>query len=89
MVTYEVRLTRSAQDAFERADAPLARKLARCFANLETEPRKHPNIRALRGKQAGLYRYRVGDHRVVYRIEDDQRIVIVLTIAHRSEAYDD
>jgi mRNA interferase RelE/StbE len=35
-----------------------------------------------------LWRIRVGDYRVIYVIEDDQRSVLVTRIAHRREAYD-
>jgi mRNA interferase RelE/StbE len=35
-----------------------------------------------------LWRIRVGDYRVIYRIEDDRRVVTVLRIQHRRDAYD-
>ena len=35
----------------------------------------------------GLWRYRVGDYRVICQLEDDQLLVLVVRIAHRSEAY--
>ncbi len=38
---------------------------------VEQNPRQHPNIKALKGELAGRYRYRVGDYRVIYRIDDD------------------
>ena len=38
--------------------------------------------------QAGLWRYRVGDYRIVCRIEDDRVIVLVLAVGHRSKIYD-
>jgi mRNA interferase RelE/StbE len=41
----------------------------------------------LRNK-AGLWRYRVGDYRIVCRIEDERLIVLVLAVGHRSEVYD-
>ncbi len=41
----------------------------------------------LTGDQVGLWRYRIGDYRVVCRIEDESRIVLVLRIAHRKEVY--
>ena len=69
------------------ADSPLSRKLARCFEQLEANPRAHPNMIPLRGPLAGFYRYRVGDHRVIYRIDFNQKIVVVARIAHRREAY--
>jgi mRNA interferase RelE/StbE len=43
---------------------------------------------ALKGTRWGdLWRYRVGDYRVMARIEDDQIIVIVVRIGHRREVY--
>lgn len=36
---------------------------------------------------AGLWRYRVGDYRIVARIEEDQRVVAIVMIGHRSNIY--
>ena len=85
---FELILSPEAQAFFAAADAPLARKLARCFAQLERDPRRHSNIKRLSGKLAGRLRYRVGDWRVIYRIDDRARQVQVLVIAHRSEVYE-
>ena len=85
---FEVILSPEAQAFFAVADAPLARKLARCFSQLEREPRRHNNIKRLTGKLAGRLRYRVGDWRVIYRIDDGARQVHVLVVAHRSDVYE-
>jgi len=36
---------------------------------------------------AGLWRYRVGHYRLIGVIEDDQLIVLVLVVGHRSGIY--
>ena len=36
---------------------------------------------------AGLWRYRVGDYRVLCRIMDDVLLVLVVRIGHRREVY--
>jgi mRNA interferase RelE/StbE len=41
----------------------------------------------LRGDLAGIYSARRGTYRVLYRINDDRKEVVVLRIDHRSEAY--
>jgi len=43
--------------------------------------------RALRWSHAGLWRYRIGDYRIICRIEHDRRVVKVVRVAHRSDAY--
>ena len=44
-------------------------------------------IKQLKGDLTGYYRYRVGDYRVVYCIDDEQKRVVVTVIAHRREVY--
>jgi mRNA interferase RelE/StbE len=44
--------------------------------------------RALTNDLKGLWRYRVGDYRIVAKIEDDRFIVLVLTVGHRREVYE-
>jgi mRNA interferase RelE/StbE len=85
---FEVILSPEARAFYADADRPLARRLARCFTQLEHEPRRHNNIRRLSGSHAGNFRYRVGDWRVLYRIDDRAQQVHVLIIAHRSEIYE-
>ncbi len=85
---FELILSPEAQAFFAAADPPLARKLARCFRQLEHDPRGHNNIKRLTGHLTGRLRYRLGDWRVIYRIDDRARQVHVLVIAHRSEVYE-
>jgi mRNA interferase RelE/StbE len=44
--------------------------------------------KALLANRAGLWRYRVGDYRIVCRIEDTRVVVLVLAIGHRSRVYE-
>lgn len=87
---YRVVLSREAERFFQRSDKAVATKLARCFVALEQDP--YPsgsnNIKSLKGKFTGAYRYRVGDLRVVYSINDGEAMVYVITIAKRSDVYE-
>ena len=85
---YKVQLSKDAEKFYAKCDKILAKKLTRCFENLEENPRSHPNIKPLKGSYAGYYRYRVGNYRVVYSIEDELIIVNVIIIAHRSKVYE-
>ena len=85
---YEVRLSLEAEKVFLKSGKALSKKLVRCFKNLENNPRSHPNIKPLKGTYAGYYRYRIGDYRVVYSIEDGLVVVNVILIAHRGKVYE-
>jgi mRNA interferase RelE/StbE len=40
------------------------------------------------GDLKSLWRYRVGDYRIVASIEDDRFVVLIVTVGHRREVYD-
>ena len=42
---------------------------------------------ALTGDFAGLWRWRIGDYRVVARIEDERITILVVRVAHRRKVY--
>jgi len=67
---YEIWLTREAQASYQSADKTLLRRLNRCFDELRQNPYEHPNIRRSKGPLAGQRRYRIGDWRVIYRVDD-------------------
>jgi mRNA interferase RelE/StbE len=77
---------------FKKSVAKDLRKLSkeirkRIFSKIEEDLSDHPlDYAELKGKFAGLRKYRVGDYRVIYAILDDQ--VLITRIAHRKQAYD-
>ena len=62
---------------------------ARIVRTLEERPATDPRALggALVGDHAGLWRWRIGDYRVVARIEDERVTVLVVRVAHRREVY--
>jgi mRNA interferase RelE/StbE len=85
---YRVELSQKAQRFYDRCEKPVAKKLARCFLSLEKNPRQGNNVKPLKGKFAGSYRYRIGALRVVYTVSDQAVTVFVITIAKRSDVYE-
>jgi mRNA interferase RelE/StbE len=53
---FEVILSPEAAAFYAAADQPLAKKIAKCLAQLERDPRRHNNIKRLSGELAGLFR---------------------------------
>lgn len=43
--------------------------------------------KGLTGNLAGLWRYRVGDYRIICDIEDGVLLILVVDVAHRREVY--
>ena len=66
----------------------LERKLREyVYPRLRQEPCYGPQIRKLRGYSPDTWRYRSGDYRLFYSIDNKDRTVYLLTIDDRKDAY--
>lgn len=54
---------------------------------LRLNPYYGPNIKKLIGNLEGLYRYRIGNYRLVYAIDEDTKIIYISELVHRKDAY--
>lgn len=61
-------------------------KFLRSRIATEDSPRRFG--KPLVGDLKGLWRYRVGDHRVVVNIEDHRLLVLVVAVGHRRQVYE-
>ncbi len=85
------RISRSAERFIRRRNRTVQEKIAQAFEYISTvSPFRHPNptiIRKLRGKLQGQYRYRIGDIRIVYRVDRVRQEIEVLEIDNRGNIY--
>jgi len=84
---WEIVLTRPAEKNYDHVTQDLQEQFDRCFAALEDNPLYGLNIRPLTGSLKGLFRYRTGDWRIIYRPLRDKRIVEIIAILPRGDAY--
>ena len=87
-MAWAVELLASAADALDKLDPTTQQRIWRFLrGRLSATDNPRRTGKALTGKYAGLWRYRVGDYRLVCRLEDARLVVVVVKIGHRSEVY--
>jgi mRNA interferase RelE/StbE len=86
-MTYTVELSSSAAKSLAKIEKKMQLRIVGALELLAVDPRP-PGAKMLRGGEHGRWRARVGDYRIVYTVEDDRLIVLVLRVAHRREVYD-
>jgi len=84
---WEIVLTRPAEKTYGRAIKDMRQRFDGCFEDLEKNPLYGNNIKALTGRLKGLYRYRVGEWRVIYRLKIEKQVVEIIAILPRGDAY--
>jgi mRNA interferase RelE/StbE len=88
-MAWAVELSEEADRELGKLD-PQHRKRILKFLNQRIARLDNPHSigQALQGLRFGeLWKYRVGDYRLICRIEDDRLIVLVLRVGHRREIY--
>ena len=88
-MAWNVELSESADRELDKLD-PAARERILKFLHERIAKLDDPRSlgEALRGSRLGeFWKYRVGDYRLISRIEDGRLVVLVLHVGHRREIY--
>lgn len=84
---WRIVLRHDAEKTLAKLPKGLRERMARAIDELSTNPRPPSSIKLV--GYADLYRQRVGDWRIIYTVQDDRLIVLVIEIAPRGSAYRD
>lgn len=87
-MTYRVELAQRARRAFLTLPKRERERIGQRLLDLQTNPRPR-GVKALTGALKGHYRLRVGDCCIVYTIQDEKLLVLVVRVGPRRTIYDD
>ena len=85
-MTYRVEWSERALRQLDKLDGQIARVIVRFMAD-RVDGQSDPRLLGGPLPGEGLWRYRIGDYRVLCRIEDGALIVLVVELGHRREVY--
>jgi mRNA interferase RelE/StbE len=82
---YRIELLKTAQKEFRKLPKEVQRRIATRIDSLQIDPYP-PDSKKLKNGN-GRFRVRVGDYRIIYRMEDDEMIILVIKVGHRRDIY--
>lgn len=88
MKTWRIEITRTATRQITKLDRQAQEsilKFLRERLSQADDPRQWG--KALQGEKRGLWRYRVGDYRLICDIQDARITILVLELGHRKDIY--
>jgi mRNA interferase RelE/StbE len=85
MPEYTITFAQSARKDLERLSASIVNRVFPKIEALAQNPRP-AGCRKLQGVE-NLWRIRAGDYRVVYQVFDEELVVDIVAVRHRSKAY--
>ena len=88
-MTWKIEYAASAVKELKKLDKPTAKRIVDYMDNQVSSLEDPRSLgKALTGMLGDFWRYRVGDYRVVCDIKDDEILVLVLRVGHRSKVYE-
>lgn len=86
--TWRIEITRTAEKQITKLDRGAQKSILR-FLRERVAGAEDPRQlgKALQGEKRGLWRYRVGDYRLICDIQGERVTVLVLEVGHRKDVY--
>jgi len=87
-LTYRIEILPSAIKELGQLPIKERKRIDKRIQSLAVDPRPS-GVVAMQGSRKGLLRLRVGNYRVIYSVEEQRLIVIVVKVGHRQDVYRD
>ncbi len=85
---WRIEITRTAEKQIKKLGQAAQKAIQRFFRErLAATDNPRQWGKPLRGEKHDLWRYRVGDHRLICDIQDEKVVVLVLEVGHRKDIY--
>jgi mRNA interferase RelE/StbE len=86
--TWRVEISRTAEKQIQKLNRTAQESIIRFLRErVQTADNPRQLGKALHGDKGGLWRYRVGDYRLICHIQDERITVLVLSVGHRKDVY--
>lgn len=82
---YRIKVKNSAAKSLKKISKPDRKRISQAIDNL-AENLPNPNTTKMKGDNP-FHKIRVGDYRIVYEIQDDILLILIIKIGHRKDIY--
>lgn len=82
---YRIEVKRSAAKALKKIPKPERKSISKKIDSL-AEKLPNPDITKMKGNNP-FHKVRVGNYRIIYEIQDDALLILIVTIGHRKDIY--
>lgn len=87
-MVWQIKFSATAKKQLKKLDHPVQKNILRYLKKrIETveDPQRYGTL--LRETLSGLWKYRIGDYRLICEIQEENIVVLVLQVGHRRKIY--
>ncbi len=82
---YRIEVKRSAAKALKKIPKPDRKRVSEKIDSLAEKP-PNPDITKMKGNNP-FHKVRIGNYRIIYEIQDDVLLILIVKIGHRKDIY--
>jgi len=82
---YTIKTTNQFERKIKKIDKSIRGNIIEKILELKENP--YENVKKLHGKLRGMYSLRIGEYRVIFSIDEEKNLIILLTVGHRKRIY--
>ena len=82
---YKLAIKKSARKELDNLTDQIFLKVDKSMLSLKDNPFPYPQAKKLKGENK--CRLRIGDYRVIYSIDEDQKTITIYRVRHRRDVY--
>lgn len=86
-MTWEIKLNALSAKTLKQLDKPAKQRIESFINDLAATDNPRTKGKALQGDLKGLWRYRLGDYRLIAQIKDAELLILVIELGHRKDIY--
>ena len=87
-MAWEIKISKRAENSLAAMDTTAAKRIKQYLEEkVATDLNPRRLGKSLHGNLSGYWRYRVGDYRIICEIHDEEVVVLVIEVGHRSKIY--
>ncbi len=84
---WTIKLEPLAAKSLKQLDKPVKKRLEAFIDDLATADNPRQTGKALQGDLKGLWRYQIGNYRLIAQIKDNELIILVIELGNRKNIY--
>lgn len=88
-MNWTIKVSSAVEKKYKKFDKKTKEKIKQALKDLASSenPKFHKHVKPLVGQLEGFYRLRVGDLRIIFSIIEEEKVIAVVNIAPRGDAY--
>jgi len=86
---WHIEHTHRAAKGLRKLDKPMLQRIRKYMDEVAALENPRDRGKPMTANKTGLWRYRIGDYRMICDIQDHQLVIVAVDFGHRRDVYDD